>query len=292
VCCGYHGWHDWYISTTSRHSGVPGVARGLTSTIPYNDVDVLREAITEDTACVILEPTVVEPPKPGYLVELRQVCDERGALLVFDEMWTGFRIAIGGAQEVFGVRADLACFSKAIANGMPLSVLTGRAEVMGLLEREVFFFTTFGGETLSLAAATVTISELRRREVPRMLAERGRQLKAGYAAMCKELGYEWTRIAGMDARPMLELDVDDPLLARSYVQQELIRRGVLWSGFHNLAWAHRSEDIAYLLGCYREIVPALADHVAANTLAGALRGKPVEPVFRRVRDFDTSPRRP
>jgi len=74
----------------------------------------------------------------------------------------------------------------------------------------------------------------------------------------------------------------EPLLARSYVQQELIRRGVLWSGFHNLSWAHREADIAYLLGCYAEIVPALAAHVAAGTLAGALRGRPVEPVFRKL----------
>jgi glutamate-1-semialdehyde aminotransferase/transketolase C-terminal domain/subunit len=282
VCCGYHGWHDWYISTTSRRAGVPDATADLVTTIAYNDTDALREAITDDVACVILEPTVTEPPKDGFLVELRQVCDERGAVLIFDEMWTGFRLALGGAQEAFGVRSDLACFSKAIANGMPLAVLTGRADLMRVLEQEVFFYTTFGGEALSLAAAAATVSELRRREVPKLLAARGRQLMAGVAAIAEEHGYDWVRCRGMEQRPVLELDVDDPLLAKSYVQQELIKRGVLWSGFHNLAWAHRETDIDYLVGCYREVLPMLADHLAAGTLTGALRGRPVEPVFRRL----------
>jgi len=174
---------------------------------------------------------------------------------------------------------------------MPLSVLAGRAEVMQLVERDVFFYTTFGGEALSLAAAAATIPELRRRNVPETLAARGRVLRDGYARICAERDIRWTRCLGMDARTLVVFDPGavDPLLARSYVQQELIRRGVLWSGFHNLSWAHREADIEYLVGCYREIVPALADHVAAGTLAGALRGRPVEPVFRRL---GNAPRRP
>src|SRR5262249_41038754 len=203
-------------------------------------------------------------------------------LLVFDEMWTGFRLGLGGAQDVFAVRADLACFSKAIANGMPLAALTGRTDVMELLDKAVFFFATFGGEALSLAAAAATIPELRRRDAPAVLAARGTRLRDGYAAICAELGYDWTRCAGMDARTLVQFERCDALLAKSFVQQELIRRGVLWSGFHNLSWAHRDADIEYLVGCYQEILPVLADHVAAGTLAGALRGTPVEPVFRRI----------
>ncbi|HMG53216.1 MAG TPA: aminotransferase class III-fold pyridoxal phosphate-dependent enzyme [Kofleriaceae bacterium] len=292
VCCGYHGWHDWYIAATDRGAGIPGVARELISTFDYNDLDSVRDAVDADTACVILEPMVVEPPQPGFLEGVREICDERGALLVFDEMWTGFRIAMGGAQQAFGVRADLATFSKAIANGMPLSVLAGRGDVMQRLERDVFFYTTFGGEALSLAAAAATIPELRRRQVPETIATRGRVLRQGFARICAERDVAWTRCVGMDGRTLVVFDaaVVDPLLARSYVQQELIRRGVLWSGFHNLSWAHRDADVEYLIGCYREIVPALADHVAAGTLAGALRGRPVEPVFRLTRQVHRRPR--
>ncbi|MCB9574575.1 MAG: aminotransferase class III-fold pyridoxal phosphate-dependent enzyme [Kofleriaceae bacterium] len=294
VCCGYHGWHDWYVAVTDRDAGIPRATAALTSTFAYNDVGSLIDAVGDDTACVILEPMVFEAPQPGFLEELRRVCDARGALLIFDEMWTGFRLALGGAQEQFGVRADLACFSKAIANGMPLSVLTGRADVMARFERDVFFFTTFGGEALSLAAAAATIPELRSRRVPEVLAARGARLRAGYDALAAELELPWTRCVGMDARTMVTFDAaaGPPLHLKSFVQQELIRRGVLWSGFHNLSWAHREADLDYLLGCYREILPELARHVAAGTVTAALRGKPVEPVFRKTTAFHTRPRQP
>src|SRR5262249_28675847 len=180
LCCGYHGWHDWYVAVTARHDGVPQTVRDLTHTFAYNDIQSVLDAIDDDTACVILEPVVFEPPRDNFLASLKTVCEDNGALLIFDEMWTGFRLALGGAQEYFGVKADLACYSKAIANGMPLAALTGRRDVMELCEQDVFFFTTFGGEALSLAAARATLGELRDKNVPAYLAEQGRRLKDGY----------------------------------------------------------------------------------------------------------------
>ncbi len=293
ACCGYHGWHDWYISVTDRARGIPRATQELVCTFAYNDIDSVADAVDEETACVILEPVVFEPPSAGFLEAVRRICDERGALLVFDEMWTGFRLALGGAQERFGVRADLACFSKAIANGMPLSVLTGRAEVMALLERDVFFFTTFGGEALSLAAAAATMRELRERRVPEQLAAGGKRLREGYNALTRRLDLAFTSCIGMDPRTLVTFagQAGDPLLMKSFVQQELLRRGVLWGGFHNLSAAHREADIDYLLGAYAEVLPELAAHLAAGTLAGALRGKPIEPVFRKTSQFNTRPRR-
>jgi len=180
LCCGYHGWHDWYVAVTARRDGVPQAVQELTHTFSYNDLQSVLDAIDQDTACVILEPVVFEPPKDNFLARLKTICEDNGVLLIFDEMWTGFRLALGGAQEYFGVTADLACYSKAIANGMPLSVLAGRRDVMELCDTDVFFFTTFGGEALSLAAAKATINELRDKQVPAYLAEQGRKLKDGY----------------------------------------------------------------------------------------------------------------
>jgi len=132
LCCGYHGWHDWYISVTDRNAGIPESTKDLVFTYKYNDLQSVEDAIDDTVACIVLEPMVFEAPKPGFLEGLRAIADKHGALLVFDEMWTGFRMALGGAQQKFGVRADLACFSKAMANGMPISALTGRADVMRL----------------------------------------------------------------------------------------------------------------------------------------------------------------
>jgi glutamate-1-semialdehyde aminotransferase len=292
LCCGYHGWHDWYISVTSRNSGIPEEIRELSATFEYNDINSVKDALDADTACVILEPFVFEAPKNNFLHELREVCAANGTLLVFDEMWTGFRVALGGAQEYFGVVPDLACYSKAFANGMPISILTGRRDVMELFKEEVFFFTTFGGEALSLAAAVATIQEMIDKNVPMVLAMRGKMLKDGYNSLAGELGISgFTRCTGFDCRSLVSFDASagNPLELKSYVQQELIKRGILWSGFHNMSFSHTEEDIAYTLKAYREVLGLLKAAVSAGDLSSRLKGKPVEAVFRKVSHFNTKP---
>jgi glutamate-1-semialdehyde 2,1-aminomutase len=284
LCSGYHGWHDWYVGTTARNGGVPSSTRGLTTTFPHNDPWALLELIDERVACVILEPVLFEEPKPEFLPALRKACTDAGALLIFDEMWTGFRVALGGAQERYDVTADLACFSKAVANGMPLSVLTGRGDVMRALDDDVFWFTTFGGETLSLAAAKATISELREQHVPDVLRERGARLKAGYNRLAKERGLSSTRAVGLESRTMIQFDAaaGDPLLQKSLMQQELLRHGVLWSGFHNLSFSHGDAELEHVLGAYERALGVLRDAVQRGDLAQRILGVPVQPVFRKT----------
>ena len=292
LCCGYHGWHDWFIATTDRSAGIPAAARELTFTIPYNDLEAALASIDRETACVILEPVTFEAPKPGYLEGLRGACDAAGALLVFDEMWTGFRLALGGAQERFGVRADLACFSKAIANGMPLGVLTGRRDVMALFEKDVFFFTTFGGEALSLAAAKATIGEIRAKDVPAHLARLGRRLKDGYNALSRDLGLERATVCvGFDCRTMVTFHaaVGDPLVLKSLVQQELLRRRILWQGFNNLSFSHTEADVDEALAAYSEVLTVLRGAIEQGDVDRRLLGSPVEPIFRRTSNFNTRP---
>jgi glutamate-1-semialdehyde 2,1-aminomutase len=298
LCCGYHGWHDWYIGVTERDRGVPAQVGALTSTFAYNDLASVEAAIDDETACVILEPVTFEAPRDGFLARLKELCASRDVLLVFDEMWTGFRLALGGAQERFGVTADLACHSKAVANGMPLSLLTGRADVMRLCAREIFFFSTFGGEALSLAAARATIGELRRRQVPAALDHLGGVLRDGYNRLAADLGLSFTRCVGYGCRTLVAFDgqgltgpaaATPPLVMKSFVQQELLRRGILWGGFHTLSAAHTGDDIATLLSAYGDILPLLRDGVLTGDLRARLRGDPLEPVFRRTGNFNTRP---
>ena len=292
LCCGYHGWHDWYISVTSRNSGIPQEVRDLTSTFGYNDIDSVKNSLDEDTACVILEPSLFEAPQDNFLQELKDLCEANGTLLIFDEMWTGFRIALGGAQEYFGVTPDLACYSKAFANGMPISLLTGRKEVMDLFKEEVFFFTTFGGEALSLAAAVATIQEMKEKNVAAYLAEKGKRLKDGYNMLAAELGIaHYTRCTGYDCRTLVNFDAaaGNPLELKSFVQQEMIRRGILWSGFHNMSFSHTDEEVDYTLAAYREVLGLLKEAVSRQEVASLLRGAPIEPVFRKVSNFNTKP---
>src|SRR5262249_3849239 len=153
-----HGWHDWYIGTTTRRIGVPRTIQELSTTFPYNDADALEALLKKEPqayAAIILEAGGAQIPAPGFLEKLRELADRYGVVLVFDEIITGFRMHMGGAQAHYGVTPDLACFGKAMANGMPISALVGRASIMKKME-DIFFSTTFGGETLSLAAAIAT----------------------------------------------------------------------------------------------------------------------------------------
>jgi glutamate-1-semialdehyde 2,1-aminomutase len=293
LCCGYHGWHDWYIAVTDRNKGIPAATRDLTFTVSYNDIQSVKDSIDEDTACVILEPTVFEAPRDGFLQKLREVCTKNQIVLVFDEMWTGFRLALGGAQEFFGVEADLMTYSKAVANGMPISILAGRSELMQLCEEDIFFFTTFGGEALSLAAAKATITELRDKNVPAALAGQGKKLKEGYGEMVARLGMDYTSCIGYDCRSLITFDpkAGNPLEMKSLVQQEMIKRGILWGGFHNICFSHSDEDVAYTLSAYEEVLPILKKAVEKHNVSGMLRGQPVEPVFRKTGNFNLKPKK-
>ncbi len=295
LCCGYHGWHDWYISVTDRNKGIPQSIQDMTFTFNYNDIQSVIDSIDDDTACIVLEPFVFEEPKDNFLQKLRDVCTKNGIVLVFDEMWTGFRISLGGAQEYFGIKADLACFSKAIANGMPLSVLTGKKEIMSLLDKDVFFFNTFGGETLSLAAAKATINEMIEKNVQTYLAKQGNKLKAGYNSIAEKLGLNYTKCSGYDCRTIITYDAEksgcNPLEMKSLVQQEIIKRGILWSGFHNISFSHSDDDINYTLKAYEDVLPILKTAVEEKRVKQFLKGEPVEPVFRKVGNFNIKPKK-
>jgi len=163
LVCGYHGWQDWYIGSTSRHLGVPDAVRELTHTFVYNNIENLVEqfdSLRNKVAAVIMEPMNLAWPEEGYLEQVKKVCDDNGALFILDETITGCRFAKGGAQELFSVTPDLACFGKGLANGFPLSAVVGRQDVMEAME-EIFFSGTFGGETASLAAAKVVLTKVR-----------------------------------------------------------------------------------------------------------------------------------
>ena len=282
LCCGYHGWHDWYISVTNRDSGIPVATSELTKTFTYNEIESVLDRLDSNTACVILEPLVFEQEQNGFLSELHKICTANGTLLIFDEMWTGFRCALGGAQEFLGVRSDLNLFSKAMANGMPISAITGRKDVMDLLEEDVFFFTTFGGETLSLAASIACINFIRENDVLQYIHRLGKQLSDGVTAILSDLSLDYVSINGYPFRTVLNFSPcgTDPFAMKTLVQQELIRRGILWSGFHNLCYSHQQEDIDNLLEAYREILLVLKKVVEEGNIDSHIRGKLIQPVFR------------
>lgn len=284
--CGYHGWHDWYIGTTARHLGVPQAVRDLSVTFPYNDasrLETLLAAEPDAFAAVILEPMALEAPAPGFLEAVRALCDRHGVVLVFDEIVTGFRIHLGGAQAAFGVTPDLAAFGKAMGNGMPISAIVGRREIMRLME-DIFFSGTFGGEALSLAASIATIDKLAAADGPATIQRTGASLKAGVARLVErhDLGQElavkggdWWPAVGATGRGRA-----DTVMVASLVKQELIAEGILMGSTFNLCLAHASDGILdETLRAWDRALARVAEALASNDPAARLRGKPIRPVF-------------
>ena len=288
ACCGYHGWQDWFIGTTTRNKGVPGAVQELTTTFKYNDINSLEEVFARHpgrVAAVVMEPFGVEEPVDDFLQKVREAADREGAILVYDEVITGFRLAMGGAQEHFGVVPDLACFGKAMGNGFPISAVVGRRDIMALFD-EVFFSSTFGGEAVSLAAAVATINEMRKENMIAHLWSQGRKLQDGYNVLARELGVEGdTGCIGLPPRTVLTFkdgDGQDSLALKSLFQQECLKRGLLTGGYHNLCYSHSDRDIDYTLRVYRTVLEILSQAIREGDVRERLEGEPLEPVFRRA----------
>lgn len=284
--CGYHGWQDWYIGTTARNRGVPSATRELTQTFAYNDPASLHRLLAErpgEYAAVILEPMNVTEPAPGFLEEVREMAHKHGALLVFDETITGFRFSNGGAQELFGVTPDLATFGKGLANGYPVAAIAGRADVMKLME-EIFFSFTFGGETLSLAAARATLDKLVREPVVATLKQRGEAVIEGTRRLIAKHNADgflsvsghpsWSFLNIRDAAPYSLWEI------KTLMMQELFARGVLAYGTHTISYAHGDDEVATLLRAYDDVFGIMVDAVENGSLEAKLRCAPLEPLFK------------
>lgn len=285
MVCGYHGWQDWYIGATTRHKGVPEAVRALTHSVAYNDVsavETLLQAHPGEFAALIMEPVNAVMPHDGYFADLKQLLHQHGVLLVFDEVITGFRLHAGGAQSYFGVTPDLACFGKAMGNGMPISALAGRADVMAEMDN-IFFSGTFGGEALSLAAAIAVLDKIRREPVIATLWQAGEALKAGVAQ--KLAKHQLEQVVVMKGlAPWILLDfLPQPTASREAIKTlfvtEMVKRGVLIVGSHNVCYAHSQADIAQVLAAYDGALAHIAGELAGGTLEANLPFAPVYPPF-------------
>lgn len=287
IAGGYHGWHDWYIGSTGNRLGVPGAVSDLVTTFAFNELASLEQALARQsggTAAVILEPVGAEEPAPGFLEGVRECAHAAGAVVIFDEIITGFRVAAGGAQERYGVQADLVTFGKALGNGMPISAVAGGAGLMDQVT-DVFFSGTHGGEALSLAAAVAVLDALDGQAYA-ALYDKGERLRGGIEAAIRDHDLQdWVTVTGCAPRTVVGIREphpdDNKLWAKSLVQQEMLRRGVLFNGSNFMCLAHSDEDLEQVAGAYRSALARLARGLP-DGLPDLLEGAPVEPAFRPV----------
>ena len=286
VVCGYHGWQDWFIGSTSRNKGVPKKTSALTLTFKYNDIKSLEKMFSKHPkgiAAVILEPMTYEFPENKFLEKTKKLCQKYGAVLIFDETITGFRFSKGGAQEIFQVTPDLSTFGKGIANGYPLSVVCGKKEIMKEMEN-IFFSGTFGGELLSLAAANIVLSMHLRDEVSPKLVEYGENLSKeldrviNEAEMSSHLEIKghptWKFLNWKEAKGHSIPEL------KTFFMQEMFRRGVLILGTHNVSLSHTTAIQKSIICVYEEVLSRMAIHISENTLRAKLEVEPLQPLFK------------
>lgn len=285
---------DWFIGTTEMNGGIPDSASRTTLRFEYNDLDSLAALFAAhpgEIAAVILEAaTALAEPAPGFLAGVRALCDRHGAVLVFDEMITGFRWSPHGAQHVYGVTPDLSCWGKAMGNGFPISALAGRRDLMGLggldtdEDRVFLLSTTHGPETASLAAFRAVVHAYRTGDPVGRMEAAGTRLAEAFNALAAEFGIAEHLFA--TGRPSClvfvtrDADGTPSQPHRTLFLQEMLDRGVLGQSFVVSA-AHTDADIDHTIEAARQAFPVYRRALESGTVEGLLRGRPVAPAIRR-----------
>ena len=262
--CHFHGWHDWFYVSTNLKRGIPeACAKGIV-TFPYNDLLALEKVFREhpgEIAAVILEPVHLEPPKQGYLRALKALVHKHGALLIFDEVVTGFRFSLGGAQALYHVTPDLTTLAKALGNGTSIAAVAGKRRIMDATA-DVITSMTYAEETLPMAAAIATIDELKRKPVHAHIWRLGERFQRGYNALAQRSGIP-TKCIGLP--PRLELTFADHRGTsrrhlKAFFLQETAREGVLFGIHIFMTYAHTQRQIDETLRLCARVFARIAKH--------------------------------
>ena len=272
LSCGYHGWHDWHAITLNKNSGILKENKKYIKKFPYNDFDYFADNLSSDVAAVIMEPIIFDFPKNNFLKKIRKITKQKKILLIFDEMWTGFRIHLGGAQAFFKIEADLVCYSKAVANGMPISILGGSKKIMESFQKKSFFYTTFGGEVLSIAAALECVKIIKNKNVCKIIENRGNKLINGINRLINEHNTNFLDVKGYGARSILNIQHEKAMIIKTFIHQEFLKRGILWNGIVSLSFSHNDLVIKKILKSFEEILK-LIKKIGTNELKNNLNGE-------------------
>ena len=289
----FFSYDDWFIGSTPLTKGIPAAAIEQTKLFRFNDISSLQalfEQYPGQIACAVLEPAATQHPGEGFLQAVQALCRKNGALLVLDEMITGFRWHLKGAQHYYGVQPDLCTFGKAMANGYSVSCVAGRRDIMQLgsiefpgRERVFLLSTTHGAEMAGMGAFVATMQFLEREPVVEHLWRYGERLidlmnsvsaEAGVAASFKAGGIAcspYYQTLDRQGQPSLEL--------RTLFAQEMVRHGVLMPWIA-LSYRHRDEELSLTERALRAALPVYR-RALEEGCAGLLEGPPIKPVFRR-----------
>lgn len=295
--CGYHGWHDWYLSANLSEdgaldghllpgldpAGVPRGLKGLMQPFHYNNLAELRQIASghgSDLAAIVMEPVRDSMPEDGFLDGVRQIANQTGAVLIFDEVTAGFRVNTGGIHLTLGLEPDLAIFAKALGNGYPMSAIIGRGEIMQAAQ-DTFISSTVWTERTGPAAALALLDKYDREDIPARLIASGQGVKTAWRDAAAHTGLD-IHIGGLDPLAHLGFTGDNAAAQRTLFTQEMLDRGFLAGGAFYAMAAHTPEDVADYADACREVFGLIASALATGSVEGRLRGPVAHSGFKRL----------
>jgi len=277
--CGSGGvWHDWQAAMVTRDNGVPKFNSELIKIFDYNDSEGLEQIFEEnkgEMAAIILEPTIYEKPSNKFLENARKIADNNNTLLVFDEVVTGFRFDLGGAQKFFDVKADITCFGKGMGNGLPISAITGPNEFMKTFDK-LWVSSTNNSDNISLAGTYAVINEMESKNTIKHCWEIGKELFDGWNQIvtkhnidAKMYGYSIRmHLKCFDSKKIESMDMC------SFICQEMVKHGIFMSvlGATFICYSHSKEDVQKTLTALENTCEFINNNIKDNAYDKYLEG--------------------
>lgn len=284
--CGYHGWQDWYIGSTTRNGWVPKCIQELTFKFEYNNIESLEKIFNEnkdELAAIIMEPMNLEFPKDNFLQKVQSLCKEHWALFILDETITGFRFGLWWAQWYFWITPDLSAFWKSMANGMPISALVWKREYIQKVE-EIFFSGTYLWETLSMASAMATIEFIEKNNVSDILNSNWEYLRKWVTDLINKYWFEWAiEIVWHNSWQIFKFKDFNGIKAiqiKSFLQKELIEHGILWFWSFNMSYSHTKDIIDTALHIFDGAIENLKTAIEEWKIIDIIWWKEINDIFK------------
>jgi len=294
--CGYHGWHDWYLSANLANdknldghllpglepSGVPRGLRGTTIPFNYNRIDELEEIVkNNDIGVIVMEPIRHYKPEKDFLRKARNISDEIGAVLIFDEISSAWRMNVGGAHELYKVYPDIAVYGKAMSNGFPMAAIVGKGEVMDMAQNS-FISSTYWTDRIGPVASIAAINKMLENNVPFHLCKIGNLIGASWKKLAKEHDL---KIDIMDAFPPLatfSFNYKESLALHTLFTQEMLERGFLAAKSVYASYSHNEEYVEKYLENVDDIFGMIKEAIEKENIYNLLKGPVAHEGFKRL----------
>lgn len=283
--CGSGGvWHDWYAAAISRDGGVPKFNKDLIKIFDYNDSDGLEqifEDFPDQIGTIVLEPTAYEKPNQNFLKKIRKITDKNNAVLILDEIVTGFRFDLGGAQKYFDIKGDFTCFGKGMGNGLPIAAITGPSEYMKIFDK-LWVSTTNGSENLSIAGTISVVNEMKNKDTishcwktGSKLLDRWNKLSSEYDIDAKMHGYP----IRMTLRCHDSQKQESPTM-KAFILQEMVKQGIFMSaGPTFLSYSHSLEDVEFTLNAFENVCKFIKENIIHDEYEKKLEGNMPKTIY-------------